>query len=81
MAFNLKNLAKKARTVAGEQNEKIDSTIDKAVKAVDDKTGGKHGDKLRGGADKLKGAVDKVADRKPDARDADTDADGTSKPS
>ncbi|MCK9250536.1 MAG: antitoxin [Solirubrobacteraceae bacterium] len=63
MAFDLKKLAKKARGIAGEHNDKIDASIDKAVKAVDGKTGGKHSAKLQGGADKLKGAVDKVADR------------------
>ncbi|CAM3536070.1 antitoxin [Kibdelosporangium persicum] len=34
--------------------EKTDQGIDKAAELADEKTGGKHGDKIQQGADKLK---------------------------
>ncbi|NLV56617.1 MAG: hypothetical protein GXY13_13500 [Acidimicrobiales bacterium] len=37
--------------------------IDKAADFVDDKTGGKHTDKIDKAADAAKGAVDKIADQ------------------
>lgn len=60
---NLSKLAKKAKQLAGQHNDKIDQAIDKGVQAADKATKGKYGDKLSSNAEKLKGAVDKAADK------------------
>jgi hypothetical protein len=48
----------KAGDVAREHGDKIDTGIDKAGRAADDRTGGKYSDKIDTGTDKAKGAVD-----------------------
>lgn len=45
------------------KGEQIDSTIDKAADLADDKTGGKHTDKIEQAADKAKDVVDKLDDQ------------------
>ncbi|WP_244931557.1 antitoxin [Nocardioides sp. W7] len=48
-----------------QHGEKISQGIDKAATVADQKTGGKHADKIRSGADKAKDALDKL-DKKDD---------------
>lgn len=48
-----------------QHGEKIAQGIDKAAAVADQKTGGKHADKIRGGAAKAKDALDKL-DKKDD---------------
>ena len=45
------------------KGEQIDSAIDKAADLADDKTGGKHTDKIEQAADKAKDVVDKLDDQ------------------
>jgi hypothetical protein len=45
------------------KGEQIDSAIDKAADLADDKTGGKHTDKIESAADKAKEIVDKLDDQ------------------
>jgi hypothetical protein len=52
----------KARALIGKNEEKVDDAIDKAADFADDKTGGKHTDKIEGVADKAKDVVEKLAD-------------------
>lgn len=59
----LKGAKDKAADLAEEHEEKIDDGIDKAADFADDKTGGKHSDKIDSAAEKAKGAVDKIVDR------------------
>lgn len=58
-----KKLGDKAKELVAEHDEQIVGAIDKAVDFVDDKTGGKHADKLKSAADKAKDAVAKIADK------------------
>jgi hypothetical protein len=51
-------------TFKGKQKQ-IDKGIDKAADVVDDKTKGKHSDKIEGAAKKAKDIVDKVAGDEP----------------
>lgn len=48
-----------------QHGEKIAQGIDKAAAVADQKTGGKHADKIQGGAAKAKDALDKL-DKKDD---------------
>lgn len=64
MSFLDKAKGKLSDTV-DQHGEKIAQGIDKAAALADDKTGGKHADKIRGGADKAKDALDKL-DRNDD---------------
>lgn len=50
----------KAKGLIGKNASKADDAIDKVADVVDDKTGGKHSDKIDGAAEKAKGLVDKV---------------------
>ncbi|WP_040600165.1 antitoxin [Patulibacter medicamentivorans] len=59
---DFKKLVGQAKDFAGKNEEKIESAIDKAAKLADQKTGGKHHDKIVGGAAKLKDAVDQTPD-------------------
>jgi ABC-type transporter Mla subunit MlaD len=45
------------------KGDQIDSAIDKAADLADDKTGGKHTDKIEQAADKAKDVVDKLDDQ------------------
>jgi hypothetical protein len=58
----LKGSKKKVASTVREHEDQIDEGIDKAADFIDDKTGGKHTDKIEGAAEKAKGAVDKLAD-------------------
>ena len=42
------------------KGKQVDAGIDKVADVVDDKTGGKHTDKIEGAADKAKEIVDKI---------------------
>lgn len=55
--MGLLDTIKKALKGKGEQ---IESGIDKVADVVDDKTGGKHTDKIDGAADKAKEIVEKL---------------------
>lgn len=61
----LKKSATKAtdtvNNLADEHGDKAKDAIDKAADVVDDKTKGKHTDKVTKGADAAKGAIDKMA--------------------
>lgn len=52
-----------AKSLAGQHGDKINDAIDKSVEAVDKATGGKHSEKIAGGAAKLKDATGKLADQ------------------
>jgi ABC-type transporter Mla subunit MlaD len=58
----LKGVKSKAADVVEDNEEKIEDAIDKAADFVDDKTGGKHTDKIDKAADAAKSAVEKLAD-------------------
>ena len=47
----------KAKELAGQHADKVEQAIDKAADVVDEKTGGKYGDKLDKGAEAAKGYV------------------------
>jgi len=51
----------KVNELADQHGDKAKDAIDKAAGAVDDKTKGKHTDKVTKGADAAKGAIDKMA--------------------
>ncbi|MFM9444818.1 antitoxin [Streptomyces acidiscabies] len=51
----------KVSDLAQQHGGKIQDGIDKAAKAVDERTKGKYSDKIHTGTDKAKGAVDKLA--------------------
>jgi ABC-type transporter Mla subunit MlaD len=53
----------KLKDLAKGKGEQIDSAIDKAADFADDKTGGKHTDKIEQAADKAKDVVDKLDDQ------------------
>ncbi len=54
----------KIKDTVGSNAEKAEQVIDKAAGLVDDKTGGKHGDKIDGAAAKAKNFVGKIGDKK-----------------
>ncbi|WP_320669122.1 antitoxin [Patulibacter defluvii] len=68
---DFKKLVGQAKDFAGKNEEKIESAIDKAAKLADEKTGGKHRDKISGGAEKLKDAIDKATPEEPAKGQAD----------
>ncbi|MFJ4471573.1 antitoxin [Streptomyces sp. NPDC089424] len=51
----------KVSDLAQQHGGKIQHGIDKAAKAVDDRTKGKYSDKIHHGTDKAKGAMDRLA--------------------
>ncbi|HEY8982641.1 MAG TPA: antitoxin [Streptomyces sp.] len=51
----------KVSDLAQQHGGKIQDGIDKAAKAVDERTKGKYSDKIHSGTDRAKGAVDKLA--------------------
>ena len=53
---------KKTGDLAEEHEEKIDDAIDKGAEFIDDKTGGKHSDKIETGAEKAKDFVEGLQD-------------------
>jgi hypothetical protein len=58
----LNGLVKKASDLVSKNPAKVDQGIDKAAKAVDERTGRKHGDKIDKVTDKLHDAVDDLAE-------------------
>ncbi len=52
----------KAQDMARQHGDKADEGIDRAGKAADDKTGGKHSDQIQTGTDKTKDAMGKYTD-------------------
>jgi hypothetical protein len=59
-AGRLKGLTSKAGELVGDNADKITGGIDKAADLVDDRTGGKHGERIDTVAEKAKGLVEKV---------------------
>ena len=51
----------KAQDLVGEHGDSMKDGVDKAADFVDDKTGGKHTDKIEGVAEKAKDGIDKLA--------------------
>jgi hypothetical protein len=54
-------LLDKAKGLLGQNKGKAKGAVDKAADVIDDKTGGKHTDKIESGAEKAKDAIDKLA--------------------
>ncbi|MFJ8824286.1 antitoxin [Streptomyces sp. NPDC102467] len=52
----------KVTELAQQHGDKIDQGLDKAAKAVDDKTKGKYSDKIQQGTSKAKDALDRLSD-------------------
>lgn len=59
----LKKVTKQAGKAVADNEEKIDDAIDKAAGFADDKTKGKHTDKIDKAVDAAKKGVDKVAEQ------------------
>lgn len=51
----------KVADLAQQHGGKIEQGLDKAAKAVDDRTKGKYSDKIQSGTEKAKGAMDRMA--------------------
>lgn len=63
----------KVSDLARQHGDKVQHGIDKAAKAVDERTKGKYSDKIHAGTDKAKGAMDRLAHKEgPGAGDAAT---------
>jgi hypothetical protein len=58
-------LLDKAKALLGQHEEKVEGAIDKVADVVDDKTGGKHSDKIDKGVDAAKGFIGDDADTPP----------------
>jgi hypothetical protein len=57
-------LKDKAGDLAQQHGDKIETGLEKAAKAVDEKTKGKYSNQINSGTDKAKGAIDKLAAQK-----------------
>ena len=57
-----KKLGKKAKGLVAKHDDQMKDGVDKAAHLVDEKTKGKHTDKIEGAAEKAKDAIDKLAD-------------------
>jgi MT0933-like antitoxin protein len=64
----LDDAKKKLEGAVDDHGDKIADGVDKAVDAIDSKTGGKYTDKLEGGADKAKDALDRLDGKDDDIR-------------
>ena len=53
----------KAKDLIHDNEEKVDDAIDKAAELVDEKTGGKHADKIEKAVDKAHDAVDGLGNK------------------
>ncbi|ANP49896.1 hypothetical protein J2Z21_008490 [Streptomyces griseochromogenes] len=63
----------KVSDLARQHGDKVQHGIDKAAKAVDERTKGKYSEKIHAGTDKAKGAMDRLAHREgPETGDAAT---------
>ncbi len=56
----LDDMKNKVEELVDEHGDKVTGGIDKAVEFVDDKTGGKHSDKIENVAGKLKDGIHKL---------------------
>ena len=54
--------AEKAKTLINENDDKVEDALDKVAGFVDEKTGGKHKDKIAKGSEQAKAAIKKFAD-------------------
>jgi hypothetical protein len=68
MSF-LDKFKSKAQAAVDQHGDKISSGLDKAAKAVDDKTKGKYSDKIGSGTAKAKDALDKLDGKNDDIPD------------
>jgi hypothetical protein len=75
---NLPGLKKKAEDLVEEHDDKIKDGLDKAATLANEKTGGKHRDKIEKGVAKAKDAVDDLAE--PDDEPGPTARQTTKKP-
>lgn len=57
----IENMKNKAQEMAREHRDQIEEKIDKAAELADNKTGGKHSDKVEQGVEKAKGLLGKLA--------------------
>jgi len=64
----------KVAGLAQQHGDKIDQGLDKAAKAVDDKTKGKYSDKIQTGTGKAKDAMDRLAGTPGEGKDTGGDA-------
>ncbi len=64
----LDDAKKKLGDAVDEHGEKIEQGIDKAAQFADDKTGGKHSDKIAGASEKTMDALDKLDGKDDDLR-------------
>ncbi len=55
-------LMDKVKGLVSGNKEQAKDAVDKVADVVDDKTGGKHTDKIEDGAEKLKDGIDKLAE-------------------
>ena len=62
----LDNAKDKLSKAVDEHGDKIEDGLDKAAGFVDDKTGGKHADKISSATDKAKDALDKLDGKNDD---------------
>ncbi|MFE1311155.1 antitoxin [Streptomyces sp. NPDC058755] len=63
----------KVSDLAQKHGGKVHDSLDKAAKAVDERTKGKYSDKIHAGTDKAKGAMDRLAHKEgPKTGDAAT---------
>ncbi|NEY33475.1 antitoxin [Streptomyces sp. PRKS01-65] len=60
----------KVSDLARQHGDRIQHGLDRAARAVDERTRGRYSDRIRAGADKAKGAMDRLAH--PDGTGADT---------
>ena len=58
-------LLDKAKDLLGKHEEKVESAIDKVAEVVDEKTGGKHTDKIDKGVEAAKNLVGDEGDATP----------------
>jgi hypothetical protein len=58
-------LLDKAKALLGQHEEKVEGALDKVAEVVDDKTGGKHTDKIEKGVDAAKGFIGDDGDTPP----------------
>ncbi|MEV5884936.1 antitoxin [Streptomyces sp. NPDC052020] len=70
----------KVTDLAQQHGDKIQHGLDRAAKAVDEKTKGKYGDRIRTGTDKAKGAMDRLAHKDGTAADTGGGTPGTTPP-
>jgi len=73
----LGDVGEKAKGVAADNREKIESAVDKTTTFVDKKTKGKHHDKLEKVADKTRSQLDKLDDDESDTAGDANDAPST----